>query len=503
MPVIRNGSYLANALLVAIGAAAGAGVNMMVSPLLRQEMSSAMPQGMVKDRPPATRQALSSGAGGSLDNSSQKANAQGGTDSAMSEALQIQDLQDRAAAMKAAGMKAASENPAAALAMASSLASEQDKVDFLRGVYAVWSRSDPLAALEYAKSSLPPGTARNETIGIAMNRWGNADPRAAWQWAEQNLSGPLKDQALNDLMIGWTRQNPGVAAQWLASTGYVSQPMLNAVASTWAEQSPKAAASWASSLKSKEARRTAEVAAVTTWAEQSPSEAANYVNDRTSGSSTGDPASLEEAVSLASVIARIWGQSSPSEAAAWINKLGTESEKIEAASTLAMVWAASDIKGATAWSATISDPAIRRQVITHIATTWGAIEPDSALNWLATLPGDLTAEGVVGAYNSWAAVDAIGLREWVDSQPVSPSMDPARLSLADVLAESDITSSLTLAFGLSNPEGRDDAVARYFHEWRKVDDASAQEWLQQSWATLSTSTQERLTRELYRQVVAR
>lgn len=502
MPVIRNGSFIANALLVAIGAAAGMGVTVLVGPAMRQGQPASAPKGTAIEESPARRHALTSEAGGSSTGSAASAKKDEAGSATASGTMRVEDMQDRAIALREAGMEAARQNPANALAMASSFASEQDRLEFLRGVYAVWSRNDPLAALDYARSSLAPGTARNETIGIAMNRWGSADPRAAWQWAEQNLSGPLKDQALTDLVIGWTRRAPTVASQWLASTGYISQPMLNAVAGTWAEQNPAAAVTWASSLTNTEARRTAEAAAVTGWAEQNPEEAAAYVEKRVSGE-TGQPVTPEEAVSLAGVISRIWGQSNPQEAAAWVNKLTDSAERLEAASTLAMVWASSDIQGATAWSATISDPAVRRQVITHIGTTWGAIEPDSALNWLATQPAELTSDGVAGAYNSWAAVDAIGLREWVDSQPVSAAMDQARLSLADAVAESDITSSITLAFGLSSPSSRDDAVARYFHEWRKVDDASAQDWLQQSWNSLAATTQQRLTREMSRQVVAR
>ena len=44
------------------------------------------------------------------------------------------------------------------------------------------------------------------------------------------------------------------------------------------------------------------------------------------------------------------------------------------------------------------------------------------------------------------------------------------------------------------PVLRDDAAARYFRQWRKFDDASAQEWLTQNWSTLAPSTQQRLTR---------
>ena len=146
---------------------------------------------------------------------------------------------------------------------------------------------------------------------------------------------------------------------------------------------------------------------------------------------------------------------------------------------------------------------MRRQVITHIGTTWGAIEPDSALDWLYSLPSSVAAEGIAGAFNSWAATDAIGLRDWVDQNPPAPEMDQARLSLADVLSSSDVLSSMDLAFQLSSPSGRDDAAARYFRLWRKTDDKSAQAWLAQNWNGLDASTQERLALEQSRTVVAR
>jgi hypothetical protein len=177
--------------------------------------------------------------------------------------------------------------------------------------------------------------------------------------------------------------------------------------------------------------------------------------------------------------------------------------KDEAATTLAIVWAASDVNAAVAWSNSITNESMRRQVITHIGTTWGAIDPDAALDWLHSLPGPLAADGVAGAFNSWAGTDPGGLREVVDGSTASPEMDVARVALADVLAATDISSSISLAFGITSPTGRDDAAARYFRQWRKFDDASAQEWLTQNWGTLEPSTRQRLTREQQRSVVSR
>ena len=491
MSLIRNGSLLANVLLVATGAAAGTGLTVLVMPALQSreqtktfERSPASP----KTGPSVRVQALNSPSGGPA------ALLTGTIEEALPEAMKITGREERASALRDAGAKAAGKDVRMALDQAAQMKSSQDKLDYLRGVYATWSKSDPRAALSYAMSNFTPGQLRNETVGIAVNRWGASDPRAAWQWGEQNLSGPLKEQAMTDLMIGWTRKTPEAAAQWLASTKVYSQPMINATASTWAETDPQAAWKWASAINDPLVRRSALAPVVSEWGLQDPPTVAATI---------APIVNQPEGVDLATALANIWASTDPKAAADWVYKLPPGAGRNEAAATLATVWAASDIQGATAWAKTIGDAETRRQVITHIGTTWGAIEPEDALNWLATLPANETTSAVIGAYNSWAAVDAVGLNDYVQSQPVTAAMDQPRLSLADVMAATDIQASIDLALGISTAQGRDEAVARYFRQWRKTDDPSAQAWLQQTWASLDPTTQQRLTREQARAVVAR
>lgn len=473
----RNGSLPANALLIAIGAAAGVGVTVLVAPLMENRSNLADRGNPPKDRASWASQRTASGKKATL-----------------ADALKVADGQERTASLRAAGAAAAEKDPAKALEASNSITSEQDRLEYLRGVYSIWSESDPLAALEYSKSNLPAGLARSETIGIAVNKWSTHDPRAAWMWSDANLSGPLKERAFTDVLIGWTRRTPSAAAQWLSSTGEQSQPLINAVASTWAEQSPREAASWADSLPDKDSKLTATVAVASEWATQEPQEAADHFTEAVS-----EP----DGAALATTIADIWGTTNPAEASEWINQLPPGPGKDEAAATLATVWAASDIQAAVEWSAGLGDERMRKQVITHIGTTWGAIEPDLALDWLQSLPSKLAADGITGAFNSWAATDAEGLRQWVDASPPTPEMDQARISLADVLAASDLGSSMNLAFQLSSDTARDNAAARYFRHWRRTDDASAQEWLTQNWSSLATTTRQRLAAEQQRAIVRR
>lgn len=481
MSQFRNGSLLANALLVLIGAIAGAGMTYLRMP--HEGTQALVSSDSLLEKAPSARAATLL-----------EKNGPAPTLQALTEFLHAKDPEDRSVALREAGAEMARRDPAAALLFAEQFRSDQDKLDFMRGIFGVWGGADPRGALDHANTNFTAGLLRSETIGIAVNKWGARDPRGAWLWVEQHLTGPLKDQALTDLVIGWTRQSPSVAAKWLEGTRYYSQPLFAAVGSTWAEQEPLSAARWASGLNHPDARRTTQTVVAQTWAENSPRQAAAHFTPQLAG---------DNGVNIATVIADIWGTTDPAAAAAWIQQLPDSSARLEAAATLATVWAASDIQAAVAWSRSLTNPQVRRQVIAQIGTTWGAIEPDSALNWLNSLPASDASAGIVGAYNSWAATDAVGLGEWIAANPPSAAMDAARLSLADVLSDQDIGSAMQLAFGLSSTVMRDDAVSRYFHHWRKMDEDSAQQWLAKALPGLPVSTQQRLKREQNRPIVAR
>lgn len=470
---LRNGTLPANALLVVIGAAAGAGVTVLVSPVLGKRDD---PRFLAAPENPGAR------SGGTF--SDKKSPTLG-------EALRIEDAIRRAATLREAGAGAARRDPKAALDSAGKLESEQDKLEFLRGIYSEWSMVDPESALEHAKTSMTTGQARSEVIGIAVNKWAARDPRAAWMWAEENLSGPLKEQAFNDVLVGWTRRSPKAAADWLTATGINSQPLIGAVARTWAEQDPKAALSWAKTLQDNDIQQAALIPIVSQWLVQQPAEAA---------AEFADEAALAAGAPIAITIADIWGTTDPAAASEWIARLPEGASKEQAASTLATVWAASDINAAVSWAAGLTNAEMKQKVITHIGTSWGAIEPDAALQWLNTLQPSIAADGIIGAFNSWAATDAQRLREWVDSNPPSASLDVARMALAEVYSDSDVQSSMDLSFQLSSATNRDNAIARYYRHWMKTDEATASAWLTQNWNTLDVSTRQRLTSENRRMV---
>ncbi|MDA0765909.1 MAG: hypothetical protein O3A87_07825 [Verrucomicrobia bacterium] len=308
------------------------------------------------------------------------------------------------------------------------------------------------------------------------------------------MTGPLKERALTDLMIGWTRRTPDIAADWLVDSGLTSQPLINAVARTWAEQDPRRAAAWADLLPAGVPQQTAEVAVASEWATQDASAAAEYFTEA---------ASREEGINLAIALTDVWATTDPAATAAWIAGLAVSASRDQSAAALATIWAATDIEAAVAWGTGLSDAAMRQQVIAHLGTTWGAIEPFAAIDWLTSLSAKEAADGLTGAFYSWAGTAPEQLQEWIATEPPVGLGDRARLSLGDVLTASDVPTAMDLALGMNSAGARDEALGRFFREWRKSDDASAQDWLDVHWASLPVSARERLVQEQARAVPLR
>jgi len=409
-------------------------------------------------------------------------------------ALRIRDRATRSKMLRQTGAQSASRDVAESLREGLSITRTQDRLDYYRGLVGSWSEIDPEAALDHIQHDFSTGLLQTELISLAVNKWGADNPRDAWVWTEKRLSGPLREQSQADLMIGWTRRNPALAADWLSDSGIQSRLLLTTVGTTWAEQDPRSAADWAASLPSESTRKASNIAVAAEWARQDPAIAVDYYAPEITGT---------EGVDLATVLADIWGTTDPAAAATWVEQLPLGQVRDQAASTLATIWATRDIEAAVAWSDTIADPSTRSQVISHLGTTWGALEPDDAIAWLSTLPAQEAQTGLVGAFNSWGAVDPRGMRDWIENTDQSVISDLGRRSLADILSQDDILTSLDLAMGIGSSIEQTDAVSRYFRYWRKIDDTSAQEWYGAMEPSLPPDLRDRLQKDLAAQLAPR
>lgn len=399
--------------------------------------------------------------------------------------LAADDRDHKSADLRRLGEESAAAGERDALSLAGSIKGDSDRADFMRGVVEGMAGRDPQAAANFSLTEIHAGALQADALRIALAKWGASNPRDAYAWANEHLTGPVKDEAVNALVQSWAARSPEAAAAWFEETRSTSQPLLAALLGGWAAKSPRNAAQWVETLPEAVNRDTGRVIAAREWAAQNPEEAAGFYQ--------------KPAPDLAGVLADIWGSSNPAAAAKWINKLPAGPAREEAAGTLATVWAASDINAAVKWSAGLTDPAVRGAAVEHLATTWGAIDPDKAIAWLDTQPGALRERGLAGAYNSWAGTDPAGLQDWISQLPAGAPSDIARRSLGDAWAASDPAAALDLVSGMT-PAVQPDTAGRYFRAWRRSDDAGAQEWLEQNWDALSDATRLRLEKEQERAI---
>lgn len=408
--------------------------------------------------------------------------------SALADALGDADRDSRAEALRRLATKLVGEDVKKALEIGNRIPDANDRIDFMRALFAAWAAKEPKTALDYLMANFQPGTLQSEALDAAIEKWGAANPRDAWQWLDASTSGPLKEQGMAALVMGWARRDPPGAAAWFVGTGSTSQGVLDALVTTWADLDPRSAAAWVETLANADNKLTARVCLASAWVQQDPAAAAAYFTPLVTEGQQG--------LDLASALVNSWGAADPAAAAKWINQLPPGSARREAAGVLATIWAASDIQRAIEWTGKLEVPEMKAAAIEHLGTTWGAIEPKKALDWLATLPADATrTEATLGALNSWAVTDPEAMKSWIATQPAGATADLARNSLGEVFADGDPAAAMQLALGISQPAQRSDSLAKFFRHWRKTDDAAAQQWLQANWNALAPDLQARIAKE--------
>lgn len=241
MKSIPNGSLLSNVLLVTGGALAGAAVTWTLTP---KSADTASVQGLAfsfsknsasgRGAPPAPHQT-------------------GDLPLKLQQILAADDPTHKGTDLNRLGREAGARDARAALILADEIDHPPDRLDFLRGTFETWAGQDPQAAASYASTQFPAGQLRSEAVRLSVGKWAETDARAAFEWMEANLSGPLKEESLIALAQGWSRRAPEQAAAWFVQTGSTSQPLLTAIANTWARHDPGAAVQWASSSRTRPA----------------------------------------------------------------------------------------------------------------------------------------------------------------------------------------------------------------------------------------------------------
>jgi len=159
----------------------------------------------------------------------------------------LPDGEWKQAVLGAAGAEMASQNPAEAVALAQQMKPGNAQAGLLQSAAFAWGRQDPTAAMaqleqvadpdlrEAMMASAAKGCAEtdparaadwlvasvksegllNEAAVYIVRSWAANEPQAAADWVSRFPAGPVRDQALENLICQWTSSDYSAAAAWV------------------------------------------------------------------------------------------------------------------------------------------------------------------------------------------------------------------------------------------------------------------------------------------------
>ncbi|MFK7909427.1 MAG: hypothetical protein AB8F34_02375 [Akkermansiaceae bacterium] len=217
-----------------------------------------------------------------------------------------------------------------------------------------WGKTDPLAALEYAKENTGTPFAR-QTI---LASWAEDSPDSAISWANSNHEGEGANPWLIGVIRGIASSNPEKASEIMATLPYSRErgDALSSIVPHIAKLGKDKANEWLNTLEDERLR-----------------------------------------AGGAAYLADIMAKSNPAEAAEWVLNLRDEEAITRAAGSVADEWAEVDLDAAISWTDSLPEKAktsAARQVIGHYASE----DPAKASAWLSTMSDQEGYQDVVSSY---------------------------------------------------------------------------------------------------------
>src|SRR5690348_615754 len=238
-------------------------------------------------------------------------------------------------------------------------------------------------------------------LGIRLlRRWAETDPRAAAAWVSQLPSGPLYQEAVNQIAIAWANQDLPGALDWLTGLpeGAVKKSAILSVSYEASRTDAASALDLAASLAPSPERDDFLVFGISQWAGGDPGNAvlwaqqvAEPLRQRLLASAAislaeRDGAAAAELVAsqlspgeaqnrAAVAVVQRWVQKSPEAAASWISQFPDGPTRSSATENLVGIWAIQDSQAAGRWVSALPQGSLRSAAL---GAYQQAVEPGPA-----------------------------------------------------------------------------------------------------------------------------
>lgn len=275
-------------------------------------------------------------------------------------------------------------DPAAALEYAGNVESMRLRYQALERVLSGWATQDPVAAMAWLdehSGSESLRTFQRQFMAI-VNGYAEKDPVGAFNYAlnlPENLRSDrqMKAMALNRSIESLLAKGEVQTAMNLVQNlpeGNIRNQALNQFVGEWARQDPQAALKWTEALSNEGDQRMLRRSLMRSWAETDPQSAANWLAQQNVPES--DMAGL-----VTGLIAR-WSEYDTEASAQWLNQMPPSPEIDRAVAVYTAQVAADDPEGAMSWAVSITDENLRNRLMSRVASEWKEADPESFNRYL-------------------------------------------------------------------------------------------------------------------------
>jgi hypothetical protein len=369
----------------------------------------------------------------------------------------------------------AQKDPAAALSLARSLPGD-DGQRFLRGAINAWCLQDADAAFAYVAKltadpnkpefkkfltlemistvakkdpdkvismleQFPPEDQNNALRSIGYS-WGQSDPKAALDWANQQPDPQVKSLILPGAIEALSEKDP-ISALELAQSlpaGDSRTSLIGNVLYKLSESDPKGAVGYAMNLPSSENRNMMIRVMAVQWIRDDSQGALGWYGSLT------DPKLKEQ---VAGSMINILSQDDPAKAINLLDSIPLGNVQNQALSTIGNWWARTDQKAALDWASQQTDPEVKSRILEGVIEVMSVKDPKGSLQLAQSIPsGNSQNNSIKNSLN--------------------------------LMAQSDPRSAIALASGIANADLRSKAQQNVVAIWMQNDPTAATQWVNSS-----------------------
>lgn len=343
--------------------------------------------------------------------------------------------------LEQSGYEAGYDDPIAALKSARDIPGRDNRLIYTESVYTAWGEKKGAEAAEWANSNLK-GIEKSDALYNIADGWAETDPEAAAKWFDENTSGINREDAIYEILEAWGRKSPREALSWADGLDdYTRSGVMDALAEGWAANDPEGAAAAVNELLEYDFGDEFAMNVAGQWASSDPAAAASWAQTLENPDA--------RAISFLEVGTE-WALAEPDKATGWIASLDSEEDKLYASLGVALGWSEHDPGAALQWAVgAVENPNTRERIIEDVMLDWSSNDPNSAA-------------------------------EWLNAQPSGPQNDEILATFSSAIIDIDPQSAVTWASTISDEALRGENLNMLLEEWIAMDGNRARKWVDKS-----------------------